>query len=527
MTRWLRGVTVAQMVEGGAPLVGAVLDGRYRLTDLVREGRTAATYHATHVQHGRSLFVKVLGISDPSDEEMGRLRRDASVGVEIAHPGIATPIAVLRTEGGAPFLVYENSGAEELATRLKRVARLSPEEVAAIVTQVASAVGAAHRVAVVHGDLRPGTLLVDGGGAATKVLVIDFGIAGLREGRRPGASQSSMISPALSGLASYMAPEQAHGKRAGPATDQFALAAIAFEMLAGQGAFGSGSAVAILARVLHADPPPMIGVPRDAEGVVLRALAKLPSARYPTIVAFAEALAAACADSSLRGDSGMTPTVPVMQLLHAPQSTIPTARLTIHHVVPPAARGPAPAPRIPAAAPRSVGRASPSPYDSFDDLPARGSGRTIAAWVAAGLGLVAMLALGVHLGQRRGGAPATGTANRPAAVPPGGETESMVRVEIDVDPPYARVRIDDKQVSPPLVMVRRSSAPSRVVIDAAGHLPSTREVVPDRDQRLVVRLTSTSAPNLAPRPRPGRKPEATTPPAATPLRDLRDPFASP
>ena len=493
--------TGADSPNGAEPQVGAVLDQRYRLTELLRAGRTARTFLAERISDGRELIVKVVAIADPSDEEMGRLRREAAIGAILSHPRIATPIAVLRAPSGAPFLVYERPPGEELGALQKRVGRLGTEAVRAIVAQACDAIHAAHVEGVVHGDLRPATLLVDGEGAATRTLVIDYGIARLREARRPGASATSIASPALIGMASYMAPEQAHGLKAEAPSDQFALAAMAYELLMGKGPFGVGPTVAVLSRVLHADPPPMAGVAHALERVVLRGLAKSPNDRFPTVKAFGEAFeeAASTGAATRGGVSRTAPTAIHQTVLKTPEKYIET------QVVP-----------LPV-------------VDFADEIPRN---RPVALWgVLVGAAIFAALGIGVMLGGHGAPPPAVRPVVAPVASSPAAPAKipnATVRIEFHLEPAGARVRVDGRPITPPVFRLPRSDSPLRVVAVAEGYLPAERQLVPSEDQVIVIRLTSSSAPQGSrPKAIPQRKPPSPNAPAPAARRgdtDLRDPF---
>jgi hypothetical protein len=166
--------------------------------------------------------------------------------------------------------------------------RLSPSRAVAIVKQAAEGVAHAHQLGIIHRDLKPGNILIDGAGRA---YVSDFGLA------RNTAQESDMThSGVVLGTPQYMAPEQALGRSqlVGEATDVHALGAILYEALTGHPAYGCDGAMNVLVRLAHEDPvPPRQREPRisrDLETICLKALAKEPAARYPTVRAFLEDL---------------------------------------------------------------------------------------------------------------------------------------------------------------------------------------------------------------------------------------------
>jgi hypothetical protein len=150
--------------------------------------------------------------------------------------------------------------------------------------------------------------------------------------------------------------------------------------------------------------------------------------------------------------------------------------------------------------------------------------------LAVGGTIALALGVGVLLGARLGHAPAPAPPQPAAATPPPAPAQvDTVLIDLELDPPYARVRIGDHEVATPELRLPRSSEPVTLLVDAPEHLPASREVTPDADQRLVIRLVSSSAPTLAPRPRQPQSPPLRGAPApghlgTVPINDLRDPF---
>jgi Protein kinase domain len=194
---------------------------------------------------------------------------------------------------GRPFLVMELLEGRELTRLLEPRKPLPPAEVAAIVEQIVEGLTAAHQRGVVHRDLKPGNifLVTMPGTGREAVKLLDFGISKVR-----GATSNLTRTDTIMGTPHYMSPEQASGRtdEADGRTDQFALAAIAYEMLAGRMAFPGDDPASILYRVVHEQPPSLRSrvptLPRAVEEVVSRGLAKRAEDRFPTVQAFGEAL---------------------------------------------------------------------------------------------------------------------------------------------------------------------------------------------------------------------------------------------
>jgi serine/threonine-protein kinase len=186
-----------------------------------------------------------------------------------------------------------------LSERLERDGCLSIEESARVVHQVASGLFAAHQASIVHRDLKPANIFfthLPGQGRVVKLL--DFGIS-----KRVGGGRSLTGEFDVLGTPDYMAPEQALGKTANvdPRGDQYALAVIAFEMLSGQTPFSGNDLMEVLQKVVGASAPPIERfaphVSPLVSAVLKRGLEKDPAARYPTVLDFAVAFAAACENS--------------------------------------------------------------------------------------------------------------------------------------------------------------------------------------------------------------------------------------
>ena len=184
---------------------------------------------------------------------------------------------------------------EDLDQRLRRVGRMPLAAVASVVKQVGSALGATHAKGIVHRDLKPANIfLVNIDGDADFVKVLDFGIAKAKVAATRLTRASVVI-----GTPNYMAPEQAAGKvdQVDSASDQWSLATIAYEMLAGQGPFTGDDVASLLYQIVHTDPPRLSdsvpGLPTALEKVVMRALSKKREDRFPSIREFARAFDAA------------------------------------------------------------------------------------------------------------------------------------------------------------------------------------------------------------------------------------------
>jgi serine/threonine-protein kinase len=176
---------------------------------------------------------------------------------------------------------------ESLAARIARSGPLAPAEAAGIAAAVADALHAAHRVGVVHRDVKPGNVFLTAG---RDVKVLDFGIAA-------AAWEGSLTGGELIGTAAYLAPERALGRAATPAADVYALGVVLYEMLSGRPPFSGEVGLALASAHIHARPLPLRQaapwVPAPLAAACERALAKDPTERPPSAAALADLLRAA------------------------------------------------------------------------------------------------------------------------------------------------------------------------------------------------------------------------------------------
>jgi tetratricopeptide (TPR) repeat protein len=271
--------------------VRRALSSLYRLERELGSGGMATVYLADDLRHGRKVAVKVLHPEVAAVVGVDRFLREIQVTAGLHHPHILP----LHDSGsfavGAgtrlPYYVSPVVEGESLRDRLQRERRLPVDEAVRITTQVAGALAYAHGRGVIHRDIKPDNILLHHGLA----LLADFGIA-----LETGAKADRLTTVGLTvGTVSYMSPEQASGERGlDGRSDQYSLAAVLFEMLAGEPPFAGPNPRAVLARQLT-EPPPSVRrlrpeVPEGLDRIVAHALEAEPSARFQDAGTFAAAL---------------------------------------------------------------------------------------------------------------------------------------------------------------------------------------------------------------------------------------------
>lgn len=261
-----------------------VLFGRYRLLEPAGSGGSAEVWRAIDEKTGDEVALKRLHpIVFATESGRRRLVREFRALRSLRHPSIVR-VRDLQLARDDAAIILEYVHGSSLADRLRSGRALTPAEAVAIASDVAAALGAAHDEGLVHRDVSPGNILLDGDGRAR---LTDFGIAH-RDGDETAATGTGM----LVGTLRYIAPEQLRGEPATPASDLFALGAVTYEMLAGRPAFAATTPVALVEAQL-VQPPPLEDVPAALDAAVRTALSVEPSARQASVEAFADQLRAA------------------------------------------------------------------------------------------------------------------------------------------------------------------------------------------------------------------------------------------
>jgi eukaryotic-like serine/threonine-protein kinase len=263
-------------------------------------------YHATDTSLGRPVAIKILADRYAEDESVrSRFTREALAAARLSGDANTVTIFDVGEWNERPFIVMEYLAGGSLEDVLREQGAQEPGQALEWLEQAARALDAAHAHEIVHRDVKPANLLLDRSG---EVHVADFGIAsatGMDSLTKPGT---------VLGTAGYLSPEQAGGERAMPASDRYALAVVAFELLTGSRPFERESATAEAAAHVHAPVPSISSrrpdLPAELDAVFERALAKEPGARYPSCADFVGAVRAALAEAA--GTTGVLPTVAPM-----------------------------------------------------------------------------------------------------------------------------------------------------------------------------------------------------------------------
>ena len=286
---------------------GQLLADRYRLARRIAVGGMGEVWEAADTRLDRQVAIKVLKPELCGDAEfLHRFRTEARTTASLNHPGIAAvhdygeTASIVDGPKDTAYLVMELVAGDPLAAILAKERRISAERTLDILEQAGNALQAAHERGYVHRDVKPGNIMItpvaDG---RVVVKLTDFGIA--KAADAAPVTRSGMVM----GTAHYIAPEQALGNEAEPASDVYSLAVVGYECLSGHRPFLSENAVTVaMMHIRDAAPPLPHDVPPNARAVVEATLVKDPAQRYSSGGEFAAAVAAVRAGHPLPAPSG-------------------------------------------------------------------------------------------------------------------------------------------------------------------------------------------------------------------------------
>lgn len=276
------------------PLVGALLDGRYRVEAPIATGGMSTVYRGLDARLDRPVALKVMDARYARDQQfLTRFQREARSIARLRHPGLVA-IHDQGNDATHPFLVMELIEGGTLRELLRERGPMPPHAVAAVLRPVLGGLGVAHRAGLVHRDVKPENVLISDDG---EVKLADFGL--VRAIADAGITSTSVIL----GTAAYLSPEQVLGRSTGPRSDVYSAGVMAFELLTGRTPFTGDNPLAIANQRLDLDVPPpgslIDGVPPQFDAFVAHATARDPEDRFPDASAMAAELDEIAADLGL------------------------------------------------------------------------------------------------------------------------------------------------------------------------------------------------------------------------------------
>ena len=307
------------------PLVGRVIDGRYRVEEPLGEGGMGIVYLATHAVLGKKFAVKVLrGDMAKDPDVVQRFIQEAQAATSIGHENIIDISDFGRLPDGAVYFVMEHLQGEALTALIARGGSIPMMDAMQIIRQIASALAAAHQRGIVHRDLKPDNVfLIRRGEHPHFVKVLDFGIA-----KVGGAASALTRTGMVFGTPHYMSPEQAAGQSVDRRTDIYALGVIMYEMFTGKVPFDAETFMGILSKHMFEPPIPPSQLDKSIrlgalEDVLMKALSKKPETRYQTMEELVADLDAVSAGGTVEigRKPGITPPDNLADALEPPSRT--------------------------------------------------------------------------------------------------------------------------------------------------------------------------------------------------------------
>ena len=292
------------------PLLGRVLNDRFRILEVLGSGGMGRVYKAVQAPLDRLVALKVLNPSYGEGRDPGFQKRfflEASVTAKLRHPATVTVIDYGKTDDGIYYIAMEYLEGQTLAQLLTQVGPLPWQRAFTIIQQVARSLREAHKVGLIHRDLKPANVMVLNQETDHDVVkVLDFGLVKSflpdKEQNSPELTQAGVIL----GSPQYMAPEQARNI-SDPRSDVYSLGVVLYQMLTGRPPFQAAQSLDVIFKHINEAPPafsaiwPAHAIPPEAEAVVMKCLAKRPDERFQSMDEVLEALRRAASSAGYSG----------------------------------------------------------------------------------------------------------------------------------------------------------------------------------------------------------------------------------
>jgi serine/threonine-protein kinase len=283
---------------------GSVIRGKYRILSKVGQGGMGAVYKALHLAFEELRALKVIAPELLHDELfVRRFKHEAVITRKLEHPNAVRVDDIDEAEDGRPFIVMEFIQGKSLKKVIQEEGPLPVSRVCLIVKQAAAALDAAHRLGMVHRDVKPDNIALIESPEGERVKVLDFGIAKMKEARADAKSSMTLTGVGMViGTPQYMSPEQAMGKRGDERdgrSDLYSLGVVMYEMLTGDLPFQAETTMGMLMARLQQPPRPILTLRPDLQipwgiaSLTMRLLEKDPDQRPPNAKALIEEIEAA------------------------------------------------------------------------------------------------------------------------------------------------------------------------------------------------------------------------------------------
>jgi serine/threonine protein kinase len=277
---------------------GQVIEGKYRIKRLIGEGGMGAVFEGENTRIQRRVAIKVLHPSFTGNKDVTqRFERESQAAGRIGNDHILEVLDMGTLADGSHFMVLEFLDGEPLSARVKRLSRMTPDQVAPLARQMLAGLGAAHAAGIVHRDLKPDNIYIlkEKAGVRDYVKIIDFGISKFQPLAGDGMKMTS--TGAVMGTPYYMSPEQASGsQQADGRSDLYSVGVILYECVTGRVPFDGETFNQLMFKIVLSDPPPLLDLVPDLNpafaSIVLKAMTRDATQRFQTADEFSSALAA-------------------------------------------------------------------------------------------------------------------------------------------------------------------------------------------------------------------------------------------
>lgn len=275
------------------PIVGRLVDGRYRVTGVIARGGMATVYRADDTRLDRVVALKVMHRSFAEDPGfVARFEREARAAAKLSHPHLVG-VFDQGAENGLVWLAMDYVPGHTLREVIRAHAPLDPDRALGVVEQILSGLSAAHEAGFVHRDIKPENVLMTPDGT---MRITDFGLARAMVDDDPGAATKGV----LIGTVAYLAPEQVETGHADERSDIYATGIVLYELLTGTVPFQGATPLSVAFQHVNDEVPSpsatISGIPADVDALVLQATARHPEHRFASAIAFLQAAQAVVVD---------------------------------------------------------------------------------------------------------------------------------------------------------------------------------------------------------------------------------------
>ena len=287
--------------DSNAAWLGKIVDGRYKVMEVLGRGGMGVVYRVEHLRMGKVAAMKVLHRDLVADSDVvHRFEREASAVSQLHHPH-TVQVFDFGTAQGALYLIMEYVRGLDLGSIIGRDGPMPWKRAAPVLAQICGALAEAHELGIVHRDLKPENVLITRtGNGRDYAKVLDFGLAKLEQNRAPTTETDRQQ---IVGTPYFMSPEQIRGDDVDARSDIYSFGALMFECLTGEHLFTGSTAVGVLTKHLtvEPDPPsmrvPKLGIDPQVDAICKKALAKDPAHRFQSAAKLAEAIEEVYADT--------------------------------------------------------------------------------------------------------------------------------------------------------------------------------------------------------------------------------------